>query len=217
MVGDIYTEADYFRSRFPYDRSKHRIWAEIGSYLDQEYGIDGTVVDVGAGYGYFLSAVSARRKLAVDVSAYPLSRVDEPIDTCLGNATDLPLADDTADVVMASNVLEHLEVEEIRRALTEFRRVLGKDGTLFVITPNFALAPGKYFDDFTHRTILTHRSAADLLAVSGFEVKETVVRFLPFSAEGRVPAFRPLVRLYLALPISPFAGQSLLVAEPKHD
>lgn len=211
---NVYTDADYFQSRFTYDESKEVVWDEIGRFLDANYGIGGTVVDVGSGYGYFARSVHADRKLAVDLSRYPLDRVGDGVEPSMGDVTDLPIRDRSVDVIMASNVLEHLPVTGIRRALTEFRRVLRPDGTLFVLTPNFALSPTEYFDDFTHETVLTHRSMADLLTVSGYRIDDRIVRFLPFSAEGRLPVSALLVRLYLALPVSPFAGQSLFVASP---
>lgn len=211
----VYTEGDYFETRFPYDESKNLIWDIVGDFLDEHYGIDGTVVDVGAGYGYFLNGIEADTKLAIDHSRYPLAKTEPDVESLTGDVTDIPLSDGAADVLMASNVLEHLTTEDIQVALSEFRRVLGEDGTLFIITPNFALAPRKYFDDFTHKSVLTHRSVSDLLDLSGFKKVDSVIRFLPFSSQQRLPVRQWLVRLYLALPFSPFAGQSLFVAKPK--
>lgn len=208
------TEEGYFKTRFPYDESKNIVWDVVGNFLSKRYGVNGTVVDIGAGYGYFLNGIDAEQKIAVDRSRYPLTRTEADVDCLVGDAVNLPLKTDHADVVMASNVLEHLGVEEIRRALDEFRRILRPDGTLFVVTPNFALAPRQYFDDFTHESILTHRSVADLLNLSGFKQRDTIVRFLPFSSEGNLPVARTLVALYLRVPLVPFAGQSLFVSTP---
>jgi len=214
MAEDVYRDGEYFRTRFPYDETKESVWAAVAAYLDDRYGLDGTVVDIGAGYGYFLNNVDSDRRIAVDRSPVPLSAIDSDVGSLIGDASNLPLASDSADVVMVSNVLEHLTVPEIRTALEECQRVLAADGTLLVVSPNFALAPRQYFDDFTHETILTHRSLADLLTLGGFEQTDTVVRFLPFSSEGCLPTLPWLVTLYLRLPVSPFAGQSLLVATP---
>lgn len=204
----------YFDTRFPYDESKNVVWDVVGDFLSKRYGVNGTVVDVGAGYGYFLNGIDTDRKIAVDQSQYPLNRTEMDIECLVGDASNLPLSTDYADVVMASNVLEHLPVNEIRRSLDEFHRVLRPDGTLFVVTPNFALVPRQYFDDFTHKSALTHRSVADLLTLSGFERQDRIVRFLPFSSEGYLPVVRSLVALYLRVPLVPFAGQSLFVSTP---
>lgn len=214
MDESVYSEGDYFETRFPYDESKITVWDAVADYLDKKYGIGETVVDVGAGYGYFLEGVEAEHKLAVDHSSYPLKKTAADIETLVGDVTEMPLEEDIADTLMLSNVLEHLSTDDIQTALTEVRRVLCPQGTLFVVTPNFALSPRQYFDDFTHKTILTHRSLADLLTLSGFTECDRIVRFLPFSSEGRLPVSQFLVRLYLHSPVSPFAGQSLFVATP---
>lgn len=208
-----YREGSYFESRFTYDEENNRIWSEIVRFLDAEYGIEGSVLDVGAGYGYFIDNVSADHRFAVDISSYPMQRISSGVHSLVGSATELPFEDDTLDVVMASNVLEHLI--DPKDALAEFWRVLSSDGTLFVVTPNFALAPRAYFDDFTHETVFTHRSMADILTVSGFRERDRVVKFLPFSADSNLPVHPLLVRLYLHAPISPMAGQSLFVATPE--
>lgn len=211
---NVYSEGDYFETRFPYDESKATVWSVVSDYLDTKYGIGETVVDIGAGYGYFIENVDAEQKFAVDHSSYPLKRTTGDVDSLVGDVTEIPLEDAAADTVMLSNILEHLSTDEIQIALAEVKRVLSSEGTLFVVTPNFALAPRQYFDDFTHKTVLTHRSLADLLDLSGFTERDRIVRFLPFSSEGRLPVVKFLVRLYLHLPVSPFAGQSLFVVTP---
>lgn len=52
-----------------------------------------------------------------------------------GDATELEYEDGTFDVVIASDVLEHLMDE--RRALSEWRRVLKPDGILVIFVPAF--------------------------------------------------------------------------------
>lgn len=214
VMASVYQDGEYFETRFPYDEEKNVVWNVIGDFLDSRYGVDGTVVDVGAGYGYFLNGVNGSEKIGIDYSMYPLRQETGEFKRLVGDATQIPLSDNTADTLMASNVLEHLSVSDIQSALAEFRRVLAADGTLFIVTPNFALAPRQYYDDFTHETPLTHQSVSDLLTLSGFEERDRIVRFLPFSAKSNFPVIPSLIRVYLSLPWVPFAGQSLFVAEP---
>lgn len=207
---------DYFETRFPYDEGKYDIWAEIVAYLSERHGLGDAVLDVGTGYGYFINNVNATERYALDLNRYPLDRIDGGVHRLQGDATAIPFPDGVLETVFASNVLEHLPSSDtVLDALTEYRRVLTGDGRLIVITPNFRLAPRQYFDDYTHDTIITDRSLADMLRTAGFEILDRDVRFLPFSAEGRLPAWPVLTRLYLRLPVSPFAGQSLFVASAR--
>jgi 2-polyprenyl-3-methyl-5-hydroxy-6-metoxy-1,4-benzoquinol methylase len=81
------------------------------------------------------------------------------------------------DVVIATDVLEHLEKPAVLAALDALALSLGPGGLLIARTPNGASPfAGRYrYGDFTHETIFTPRSLRQILAVSGF----TDVRVLP--------------------------------------
>jgi hypothetical protein len=85
-------------------------------------------------------------------------------------------------------------------------------GKLIIIQPNFKYCYRVYFDDYTHVQILTDVSLTDLLTSQGFQVGKVVPRFLPFSLKSRAPKWSWLLRLYLALPWRPMAGQMYIVA-----
>lgn len=212
-----YQTAAYFESRFEYDDGKQVVWDEVARYLHQTYGIGESVCDVGAGYGYFLSAAAeiATERIAVDISRHPLEAAAGATVRLQADAGAIPLAESSVKTVVVSNVLEHLSIEEIQAALRECRRICSAEGRVIVITPNVALAPGEYWSDYTHRTALTAEAVGDLLAASGLEEVARERRFLPFSADGRLPVRRLLVRAYLAAPFRPAAGQSLVVARPE--
>ena len=88
---------------------------------------------------------------------------------------------------------------------------------MIIISPNFKYCFRVYFDDFTHKSILTDRSLKDLLHASGFELLEMIPKFLPFSTESKLPKSGVLLRLYLMSPWKPFAGQMLVVARKRSD
>ena len=91
-------------------------------------------------------------------------------------------------------------------------------GGLFgLVQPNFRLAPGRYFDDYTHRTIFTDVSLTDWLSASGFEIAASVPRFLPLTVKSRLGALTFLVPLYLRSPWRPFAGQMFVLARRPGD
>lgn len=101
----------------------------------------GTAVDVGCGTGTFGIALAGRRGEAgvVGVDGDPeilaIARGKaggNTVDWRDGLAQELPLADESADVVTMSLVLHHLLPEDKSKALAEARRVLKPGGRLHV-------------------------------------------------------------------------------------
>jgi SAM-dependent methyltransferase len=91
----------------------------------------------GEGYGTALLAAVARRSVGVElvadvhahaVAAYPEAEFVQA-DLC-----DLPLADESFDVVVSFQVIEHLP--DIGRYLREIHRVMRPSGTFLCATPN---------------------------------------------------------------------------------
>jgi SAM-dependent methyltransferase len=202
----------YFESRFAPDPRRDRVWRHIVNYLSRWWSPGAAVLDVGAGYCSFINAVSARRRVAVDVHGRLAEFAEAGVECLDCSANKLKLADATFDVVFASNLLEHLDRGEIRQALAEFHRVLRDEGRLILVQPNYRLRPAEYFDDYTHVTPLSDRSLADLLMVSGFRPIVVCARFLPFTLRSRASLLTFLVPLYLRSPWRPLAGQMLIVA-----
>ena len=102
---------------------------------------NGTAVDVGAGTGTFAIALAGRRPdvtaIAIDgdESILDLARAkpgSERVDWRTGLANELPLEDESADMVTMSLVLHHLSPKTKRAALAEARRVLRPGGQLHV-------------------------------------------------------------------------------------
>lgn len=100
------------------------------------------VLEVGAGTGSQLLALASAnpsgRTVGIDLADGMLREARRRINTAgitsadvlRGDACDLPLDDDSVDVVVSSYVLDILAWEDIRRALTEFHRVLRPRGRL---------------------------------------------------------------------------------------
>jgi ubiquinone/menaquinone biosynthesis C-methylase UbiE len=99
------------------------------------------VVDVGCGVGYGSRILAGKAEWvcaldnAPDAVAQGRTGFDaENIRWLAGDASRMPLRDDSADVVVAFEVIEHLA--DWRGFLSEVRRVLHADGQLLVSTPN---------------------------------------------------------------------------------
>ena len=116
------------------------------------------------------------------------------------------------DVVFASNLVEHLDRDAADRLVDESHRVLAPGGRLILLQPNFRLAPGRYFDDYTHVSIWTDQSLGDFLRSRGWVVEAVFPRFLPLTLKSRGAGLTFLVPWYLRSPVKPMAGQMLLVA-----
>lgn len=93
----------------------------------------------GEGYGSHLLSCSAASVVGVDLSEQSISharqryRADN-LSFMHGDCLHLPVDDDTVDVVVSFETLEHLAEQD--ELLTEFRRVLRPDGFLVISSPD---------------------------------------------------------------------------------
>ena len=124
----------------------------------------GRGLDVGCGPGFHtaeLTAVVGPNGVVtgVDISDAMLDmarqRCHELPNTVFlqGDATDLPVADQSVDAVAAVQVLEY--VEDIGAALVEFRRVLAPDGRLAIVDVDWSTLSWHATDADRMRAILT--------------------------------------------------------------
>jgi ubiquinone/menaquinone biosynthesis C-methylase UbiE len=100
-----------------------------------------TVLDIacGSGYGSRLLADAAARVIGVDVSPeaidYARSKFANPkVEFVVGSATAIPLDDDSVDLVVTYETIEH--IDDYRAFMAEIRRVLKPGGLAIVSTPN---------------------------------------------------------------------------------
>ena len=208
------TLATYHDVRFTYDARRTAVWRVLAEYLQQWVDAEGGCLELGAGYGEFSWEIQARRKWALDVNPALAAHWGEAVTPLVQSALEpLPLPDCSLSTVFASNFFEHFTLEQGAEILAEVRRVLRPGGRLIAVQPNFRLEPYRYFDDYTHRTAYTDTGFGDFLTASGFSIAHSEPRFTPFSMKSRFPVAESLIRLYLALPYRPMAGQFLVVAE----
>jgi len=205
----------YFSTRFTADPRRADLWRHLTNYLARFVPKDAAVLELGAGYCFFINQVPAGRRVAVDAGPHVRSAAAAGVEVHEGNALaylrDAPPAE--FDFVLASNFLEHLEWPDLDTLLPLLFRVLRPGGRFAVIQPNFRIAPRRYFDDYTHRTVFSDVSLRDWLASGGFHIILGTPRFLPLTVKSRLGAFSFLVPLYLRMPWRPFAGQMFVLAE----
>lgn len=132
----------------------------------------------GEGYGSALLSAAASDVIAIDISAETVRHARlrygprSNLDYRVGDATALELADQSVDVVVSFETLEHLHDQE--RLLDGFARVLTDDGLLLISSP----------DKHTYSDITGH--------VNEFHVREL---YLPEFQQLLARHF-PHVRLY---------------------
>jgi SAM-dependent methyltransferase len=183
---------------------KARVWRVLCRAFFQRYiREDDTVLDLGAGYCEFINHVVCRRRIAFDVSDDVRRHAGPGVEVIGGAATDLgAIADDTIDVVFASNFFEHLPTKlDLLKTLGGIRRVLRAGGRLLILQPNIRYAGGAYWDFFDHHLPLTERSLVEALELVGLKPVEVRARFLPLTTKSAIPQHPALVWLYLKLPI----------------
>ncbi len=193
-----------YRHRFTDDdrERKLQVWKVLCQDFFSKYvRPSDAVLDLGAGYCEFINNIDAARRVAVDANP-ELKRLAGPgVEAHVGPAEELSfLASESFDVVFSSNFFEHLPSKEVlANVVDEARRVLVPGGRLLAMGPNVKALPGSYWDYFDHHIPLTEKSVAELLELHGFEVKESLPRFLPYTLKSRLPSWDWLVRLYIKL------------------
>jgi ubiquinone/menaquinone biosynthesis C-methylase UbiE len=119
------------------------LWAEhVSRYaFAARYAAGKNALDIGCGAGYGIADLAHRAHavfgidVADDALRYARTHYALPhAHFTRASAGALPFADDSFDVAMAFEVIEHLS--DWRALLAEARRVLRRDGVFFVSTPN---------------------------------------------------------------------------------
>jgi SAM-dependent methyltransferase len=208
-------ERSYFTTRFVSDPKRDALWRHLTAYLAQFIPPGAAVLELGAGYCHFINRVPASRRVAVDMGPQINDAASPGVEVHqTGALTFLQQAQaEQFDFILASNLFEHFEWGELNALIPLVLRILRPGGRLALIQPNFRLAPRRYFDDYTHRTIFTDVSLRDWLESAGFDIVTEIPRFLPLTVKSRLGAFTFLTPLYLKLPWRPLAGQMFVLAE----
>lgn len=204
----------YFETRLAHHAQRGTVWRHLCRYLERRWiAPTSDVLELGAGWCDFSNQVRAGTVTAVDLDPVVTNAAAAHVTAAVADGTNLAeFADDSFDVVFASNLVEHLTRPQSDLLLLEAGRVLRPGGRLILLQPNFRLNPGRYFDDYTHVSIYTDQSLGDYLVASGWRLEHLAARFLPLTMKSRASGLSFLVPAYLRSPVKPLAGQMLAVA-----
>jgi glycosyltransferase involved in cell wall biosynthesis/SAM-dependent methyltransferase len=80
-----------------------------------------SVLDVGCGNGAISNAITDRLVVGSDIALAAIKHMRHP--ACLADICDMPFADNSFDLVMATDVLEHIPDNQYARACAELERI----------------------------------------------------------------------------------------------
>lgn len=184
------------------EAGKESIWSELCKYLQRYVKPGARVVDVACDVGYFIRNIKAGERWATDIRDVKAAL---PADVRFVNSDGLDLAkvmpNDYFDLVFFSNYLEHLpSTEAVLQQLRVAFALLQAGGRLLIMQPNIRLIGGAYWDFIDHQTALTERSLAEASRMAGFQTRQVITRFMPYTTKSRFPQHPLLVRAYLNFP-----------------
>ena len=194
-----------YAARFPEaDRkAKDATWQVLCRHFFQRYvGPEDVVLDLGPGFGEFLTHIKCGRRIAVDIERLSGRTLPERTEEVLVPSHRLSsrVVPASVDVVFCSNFFEHLpDKQTFLATLAEIRTVLRPGGRLLILQPNIRFVGGAYWDFVDHHLPLTDRTLEEACHSLGFDVLEVIPRFLPYTTRSRMPQSPWLVRLYLAV------------------
>lgn len=200
MTGIDYQRLYDYRLRGVDQERRQAVWNKIAGYVYRRMGSPARVLDPGAGRCEFINAIPAAERWVVDMLDNGDFR-DPDVKAVTGDVLDAQLPAGHFDGVFVSNMLEHLPSQDtVGTVLGRLRAWMQPGGTLAVLGPNFRYCTGHYFDCADHTLPLTHVAVTEHLHAAGFEVREVIPRFLPYSFRGVLPPSPALTRMYLSVP-----------------
>jgi ubiquinone/menaquinone biosynthesis C-methylase UbiE len=210
-----------YADRFDKDVEKRDVMWKIlcKDYFQKYIKESDTVLDLAAGYCEFINNINCKKKIALDLNEKTKHMANKDVEVFQALSTNMPKKiEKKIDVVFVSNFFEHLDSKnELIDTLKEVHRVLKPGGKIMVLQPNIRLVGARYWDYVDHTLPLTEKSLVEAFHLTRFDVSYQKTRFLPYTANSRIPAIPSLIRLYLRFPLAQFfmGKQTFMIAITK--
>lgn len=158
---------------------------------------DADILDIGAGSAYwvrYLAKNSSGRCVGIDISKEILrQKPDDPpnLELYIMNAVDLKFPPGSFDLVLSSQMIEHLHPDDIQDHCTSVYKVLKQDGVYAFDTPSRLDGPhdiSRHFDEVAtgfHLREWTYRELSRFLRKVGFRNLRSMV--FPWRMVKRLP------------------------------
>ncbi len=198
---------------------RRKVWQVlIRDFFQKWVPAEGSVLDLGCGWGEFINQVKAARKYGMDLNPDSPAHLEASIEFKAQDCSrEWTLPEASLDVVFTSNFFEHLpDKAALKATLDQAYRCLKPGGRIICMGPNIKYLPGAYWDFWDHYLPLTELSLGEGLSLSGFRVESSVARFLPYSmSQGFQPPVA-CVAWYLRFPwLWRFFGKQFLIVAKK--
>lgn len=204
-----------YRRRFGREVAfRNKMWSALCRRFFQRFiSTNATVLEVGAGYCEFINNIQAKHKLALDLNPDTARYAAPGVQVIQSSSTDMSaISSGLIDIAFASNFFEHITRDDILSTMREVARVLKPNGRFLILQPNIRYCWRDFWMFFDHITPLDQYSLTEALEMSGFRPVRTIVRFLPYTTQGKLPASMLLIQIYLTFPILwRFIGQQTFV------
>lgn len=132
-------------------------------------------IDAGCGVGSNLKVISESglNVIGIDNSLYALSIINKELNVPLlcGDINMLPLRSNSVGIVIAMDILEHLENDS--KVIKEIYRVLKRNGVLFLTVPAFNFLWGLQDKVSKHKRRYTKKEIISKLTKNGFKVSKS--------------------------------------------
>lgn len=205
-------EYEQKRYRDPYARRYHDWWTDR---MLAHVRTEGRFLDNGCGIGLLFDKVSPGRIVGLDISSEMLSYAARYSDQLiLGNSQQLPLKDESFDVVFCRSLLHHLPEPQL--AVKEIYRVLRPKGqavfadtnrSLLSALPRMIANLGQHFSQ-EHKNL--NRRAIERLLKPYFEIED--IKYFGYLAYPLL-GFPDILKLFKYVPFKSIAEPALMLID----